>query len=198
MQAIINNLLMRAQAQSAASFVTRWGTVSGYDPDNYAIKATLQPEGIETGFMPLLSPWVGPSWGAFFAPTLGAQVLVLFQEGAAQVPIGSLFAFSAAMPPVSVPSGEALIQHSSGSLLHFDNTGNVTLTANKAMTMNAPSGLTINANVTTNGNIQASGSIADQNAAHGTLGSLRTAYNGHTHSGVQTGAGSTGTTSNPV
>lgn len=204
MQSLINNLLARAGTQSRSSFTARWAVLSAYDPSTFSVKATLQPEDVETGFMPLLSPWVGPNWGAFFAPDLGAQLLVLFQEGGAQAPIGALFAFSTVMPPLAVQSGEMLIQHASGSLLHFDNGGNVTLSAAAAATINAPGGLTINANTTingntqNNGNVQASGSIADLNAAHGSMGSLRAAYDGHTHPGVQTGSGSTGTTSAPV
>lgn len=104
MQALVNNLLMRAAAQAGATFVTRWGVVTGYDPSSYAIKATIQPEDVETGFIPLMSPWVGPNWGAFFGPVEGAQVLILFQEGSDQTPVGAMFAFSTAMPPVSVPS----------------------------------------------------------------------------------------------
>lgn len=199
MNGLLNGLLMRTGAQmGAATFTTRLGLVTAYDPGTYAIKATIQPEDVETGFIPLLSPWVGNQWGAFFAPILGAQILILFQEGNSQVPIGALFLFSTAMPPVQVPSGEMLLQHQSGSLLHFDNSGNVTMTANQAMTLNAPAGCTINANTTingnvqTNGNIQASMDISDLNAAHGSISSLRTAYNGHTHSDPQGG-----TTSGP-
>lgn len=157
MQALINNLMMRAAAQAGATFITRWGVVTGYDPSSYAIKAVIQPEDVETGFIPLMSPWVGPNWGAFFGPVEGAQVLILFQEGSDQTPIGATFAFSTAMPPVSVPSGEMLLQHQSGSLLHFDNGGNVTLTAAQAATINAPAGLTINANTSINGTLHNNG-----------------------------------------
>jgi len=180
MQALINNILMRAAAQAGSTFVARWGVVTGYDPSSYAIKATIQPEDVETGFIPLLSPWVGPQWGAFFGPAEGSQVLILFQEGSDQTPIAALFAFSAAMPPVAVPSGEMLLQHASGSLLHLDNSGNVTLTAAQAATINAPAGLTINAPTTINGNT----------ATHGTLTNNGTNVGGtHTHpvTNVQTG-----------
>jgi len=204
MNHLVNQMMQRMGAQAAGTFTARMGTVSAYDPGNYAIKAVIEPEGVETGFMPLLSPWVGANWGAFFAPEIGAQVLILFQEGSSQVPIAALFAFSTAMPPVAVPSGEMLLQHQSGSLLHFDSGGNVTMTANAAMTLNAPAGCTINANTTingnvqTNGNIQASQNISDQNGAHGSVASLRGAYDGHTHGGVQTGGGNTSTPSATV
>lgn len=204
MQQLLNNLLMRAAAQSGATFITRMGVVSAYDPGAYAIKAVIQPEGVETGYVPLGSPWVGPQWGAFFAPQPGAQVLLLFQEGDAQTPIAATFLFSTQQPPVAVPAGELLLQHASGSLLHFDTAGNVTMTAAQAMTLNAPAGCTINANTTingnvqTNGNIQASQNISDLNGAHGSVSTLRGAYNGHTHGGVQTGSGNTSTPSATV
>jgi phage baseplate assembly protein gpV len=201
MNHLINQMMQRMGAQAAGTFTARMGTVSAYDPGTYAIKAVIEPEGVETGFMPLLSPWVGANWGAFFAPEIGAQVLILFQEGSSQVPIAALFAFSTAMPPVSVPSGEMLLKHQSGSLLHFDSGGNVIVTANAAMTLNAPAGCTVNANMTINGNVQTNGNmlasqdISDQNGAHGTIGALRSAYNGHTHGGVQSGGSNTSTPS---
>ncbi len=204
MNHLLNALMMRTGAQAAGTFTARLATVTAYDPNNYAVKATIQPENVETGYVPLLSPWVGASWGAFFAPVIGVQILLLFQEGSPQVPMAALSMFSAAMPPVAVPSGEMLLQHASGSLLHFDNGGNVTMTAQQSVTINAPSGCTINANTTingnvqTNGNMQASQNISDLNGAHGSIATLRSTYDSHTHGGVQTGSGSTSTPSATV
>ena len=143
MNHLVNQMMQRMGAQAAGTFTARMGTVSAYDPGNYAIKAVIEPEGVETGFMPLLSPWVGANWGAFFAPVIGVQILLLFQEGSPQVPMAALSAFSVAMPPVAVPSGEMLLQHQSGSLLHFDNQGNVTVKASGVLAL---SGATITLN----------------------------------------------------
>ena len=55
--------------------------------------------------------------------------------------------------------------------------------------------ITINGNVTINGTLFTTGDITDANGAHGTLGSLRSAYDTHTHNNVQNGAGVTGTPS---
>lgn len=195
---------MRMQAMTAMQGVvsSRWAVISAYDPNSYAIKANIQPEGTETGWLPILSNWVGPSWGDFAGPLIGMQCLLIFAHGNMQDPIAAGQAWSTQAPPVPVPSGERLIQHSTGSLLHFDNEGNVTMTANQAMTLNAPAGCTINANTTingnvqTNGNIMASQNITDLNGQGGSVATLRTDYNAHTHPDPQ--GGSTGTTSNPA
>jgi uncharacterized protein involved in type VI secretion and phage assembly len=181
--------MMRMQAMTAMQGVitARWGVISAYDPDTYAIKAQIQPEGTETGWLPLLSQWVGPNWGDFSGPLLGMQIQLIFEHGNMQSPVGAGQAWSTQAPPIPVPSGERLIQHASGSLLHFDNAGNVTLTANKAMTMNAPSGLTINAGTQINGNVQTSGTIlaakdiSDNGGSYGTVNSIRQWGDGHTH-----------------
>lgn len=199
-----NQLLQRAAAQGGG-MNARFGQISAYDPDAYAIKAIIQPEGIETGFIPFGSPWVGSEWGAFFGPEIGAQVLVIFQEGSAQVPIGATTIFSTAMPPVAVPSGELLLQHKSGSLMHFGNDGNVVVTADadmtlnaknatvnadEAVTVNAPSGATVNGDTQINGNLMVSGDISDSGGAHGSVATLRDAHNVHDHDvdGVQGGS----------
>ena len=52
-----------ARQSEAGESGTRQGTVTAYDPDNYAVKVQLQPTGEETGWIPLSSPWVGNGWG---------------------------------------------------------------------------------------------------------------------------------------
>ena len=50
----LNNLIaMRAQQAFAGFSGTRQGVITAYDPKEYAIKASLQPTGEETGWIPL-------------------------------------------------------------------------------------------------------------------------------------------------
>ena len=195
---LMNQMMQRMAAQASGTFVARMATISAYDPSNYAVKAVIEPESVETGFVPLLSPWVGPSWGAFFAPILGAQVLLLFQEGSPQVPVAALFAFSMAMPPIAVASGEMLLQHQSGSLLHFDNGGSVTLNSNADLTANVGGNLT--ATVTGTAVIKAA-AIKLQNAGTALLNLLNSAFSvwaaAHVHSNGNGGANTGAPTSTP-
>ena len=199
---------MRAQ-QSMGSFAgTRQGLISAYDPKEYAIKVSLQPTGEETGWIPLGTPWAGNGFGFAAGPMIGAEVEVDFDSGTIGVGMaGSQFYNNEDRCP-GPPSGELWIVHQSGSLLKFLNSGAVviqdksgtvfSLNGNGTSTHTASNGMTINANMQNNGNFQSSGSVKDQNGAHGSLGDLRIKYNGHKHSGVQTGSGTTNTTDSPT
>lgn len=178
---------LQAALLNAQTVKAKIGVVTSYNPDKYQAKVELQPEGLLTGWLPISSQWVGTSWGCFMPPAIGQHVRVEFVEGLLDAGVITGMLFSNAFPPVAVPAGEMLLQHASGSLLHFDNAGNVEVTANKAMTLNAPSGFTFNGDSQFNGNVQASGTIADLNAAHGTIGDLRTAHNDHDHTDPQGG-----------
>lgn len=187
-----NGLNRAAQLQAAlinAQIVkVKIGEVTSYNPDKYQAKVKLQPEGLLTGWLPISSQWVGASWGCFMPPAIGQHVRVEFLDGQIDVGIITGMQFSNAFPPVSVPAGEMLMQHKSGSLMHFDNAGNVIQTAAQGMTFNAPAGFTFNGNSQFNGNVQSSGSMADLNAAHGTVGDLRNAHNDHNHADPQGGS----------
>ncbi|HHL2824786.1 TPA: phage baseplate assembly protein V [Citrobacter murliniae] len=205
----LNNLMaMRAQQAFAAFSGTRQGVITAYDPKEYAIKAELQPTGEETGWLPLGTPWGGNGWGFAAGPMIGAEVQIDFDSGTIGVGMaGSQFYNNEDRCP-GPPSGELWIVHQSGSILKFLNSGAVIIQdkAGTAINLNgdgtrtdtASGGLTVIANVQNNGNFKSSGSITDQNGAHGSLGDLRVKYNGHKHSGVQSGGSSTNTTDSPT
>lgn len=205
----LNNLIaMRAQQAFAGFSGTRQGVITAYDPKEYAIKASLQPTGEETGWIPLGTPWAGNGWGFAAGPMIGAEVQIDFDSGTIGVGMaGGQFYNNEDRSP-GPPSGELWIVHQSGSMLKFLNSGAVviqdksgtvfSLNGNGTSTHTASNGMTINANMQNNGNFQSSGSVKDQNGAHGSLGDLRIKYNGHKHSGVQTGSGATNTTDSPT
>lgn len=87
----------------------RTGIVSSYDPDAYAIKARLQPDDIETGWMPILVLMAGKGWGVYAAPDNGDQCLMLFQEGDPTVGLCIGFLPSDEDKPPRVETGEIML-----------------------------------------------------------------------------------------
>lgn len=203
----LNNLIaMRAQQAFAGFSGTRQGIITAYDPDEYAIKVEIQPTGEETGWIPLETPWAGSGWGFAAGPMMGAEVKIDFDSGTIGVGMGGGQFYNNEDRCPGPPSGELWIVHQSGSMLKFLNSGKVVIqdgagtsinlngdgtrtdSASGAVTQTASGGMTIVANIQNNGNFQSSGSIADMNGAHGTMNTIRTTYNGHTHH--ENGAGS--------
>lgn len=163
MQALRGNLGMLARmAARGALAAPRLGLVSSYDPDNYAVKVKLQPppdEGpeLETGWLPLWSPWVGNQWGLYCPPQVDDQVLVLFEEGDVRrgVCLGALY--SEEEKPLSVPSKEFWLVHEQGSYLKFTNDGNVQIHSNKDLIATCDGGL--QATVSGDANVHVNGTI---------------------------------------
>lgn len=133
---------MRQEAQRATADLTlpRAGVVTNYDPARHSARVMLQPEGIMTGYLPVVEPWVGNGWGMFAPPSPGQVVNVHFHQGGKEAGyiVGGFY--SAKTKPLSVPAGEFWLVHKSGSFLKFHNDGSVEATAHTNMTLNAPNG----------------------------------------------------------
>lgn len=155
--------------------VARFGLVSSFDPAAYAARILLQPENVLTGWLPVLSLWVGAGWGLAAPLVPGAQVLVIAQEGDAEQGVVMGAIWSAVDQPLAAPAGELWLQHQSGSFVKLLNNGTIALQASQ---------------VNLTGNLVVSGDISDQAGAHGTVAALRQAYDQHVHSTPQ--GGSTG------
>lgn len=178
MERFLNMVKARAGGLDGLAGVARFGLVTSFDPNTYAARVMIQPENILSGWLPVLSNWVGNGWGLVAPLTPGDQVLVLSQEAESEhgVIIGSVW--SSVDKPLSVPSGELWLQHQSGSFIKLSNNGTIAMQASQ---------------VTITGNLIVSGDISDQNAAHGTVAKLRSAHDSHTHPDPQ--GGNTGTPS---
>lgn len=209
MDAFRSNVAMIAQMAAAGVAKPRLGLVSSYDPTAYAVKVKLQPAPaddpeLETGWMPIWSPWVGNQWGLYCPPQVGDQVLVLFEEGDVErgVCIGGLFS-DVDRPLSGVPSKEFWLVHESGSSLKFTNDGSVALNVQKDLTATVAGNATVNvtgdinsqaANWTHTGPLHVTGDInCDQTVTATTdvVGGGKS-LKSHTHSGVTTGTGDTG------
>ena len=124
---------------------TRLGTISSYDPAHFAVKVMLQPGGVETGWIPLGSPWVGNGWGAFFAPAIGESVEVEFQEGGLDAAVVSMRFFNDVDRPLPVPAGEGWLVHASGSALKLHNDGSVEVLVKTDLHVTAAGAVTVKA-----------------------------------------------------
>ncbi|MDE8344807.1 MAG: phage baseplate assembly protein V [Acidocella sp.] len=175
METMWNLVKARANGLDGMAGVLRFGLVTSFDPSSYAARVLIQPENVLSGWLPVMSAWVGPGWGMAAPVVPGAQVVVLAQEGDAEqgVVIGAVW--SAVDQPMAAPAGEVWLQHQTGSYFKLHNDGTITL---QAQTVNIA------------GNLMVSGDISDQGGAHGSLAGLRAAYDGHVHvvlSGGETG-----------
>jgi phage baseplate assembly protein gpV len=133
---------------------------------------TLQPEGVVTGWLPVLSAWVGAGWGMACPPSPGDQVMVLAREGQSDSGVIVGRAWSDQARAVAPPVGELWLVHASGSFVKLVGDGTIRI----------------------QGDLHVQGDVYD---SHGSLDRLRRAYNGHDHGNVQNGGGVTTATLEP-
>lgn len=152
MRHLLNAQKSSAQQATQGRAATRHGIVTSYDPNTYAVKVTLQPDNVVTGWIPLKSAWVGSGWGLFCPPSIGDAVEVDFQEYDGGVGSVGLRFFNDVDRPLPCPSGEFWLVHKSGSLLKFSNNGNVQLHSAGDLSASVAG----NANVAVIGNINSS------------------------------------------
>lgn len=176
-----NTVAARAAALDGLSAQARFGLVASFDSTNYAARIRLQPEDVLTGWLPVLTQWVGAGWGMATPLSPGDQVLVLAQEGDAEQAVVIGRVWSSVDPPPTAPVGELWLVHKTGSSLKLQNDGTMAITA---------------PTVTISGDLHVSGEVQDLGGAHGTLDALRQAYDRHVHDDPQ--GGQTGPTSVPV
>jgi phage baseplate assembly protein gpV len=223
MNQLVNHMMLAFNRSQMNVGYAHLGIISSVDAVNYSVKVLLQPEEIETGFIPYCTPvygWVAP-------PSGGEQCLVLFERGNNNVPIGALLLYwdNARAPGVSSPgdtaAGEMLLRHSSGSYVKLNNDGKVLVNGQVEIDVTAPKlvitiagevdltvGGDLNATVTGDANIQGATVNVTGNKVFLGDGSapssltffdeLKAYIDGHTHDGVTTGSGTTGSPTAPL
>lgn len=187
MNQVLNEVKKLAQSHQIAYM--RVGTVASYDPSNYTVKVTLQPEGATTGWMPLVSAWVGNGWGMFSPPSIGDQIEVQFHDGDFDAGVACQRFFNDQARPLSVQPGEFWLVHKSGSFIKLLADGSI---SSKGI-WNHQGDLNVTGNESVSGNVTAGGTVTAPNV----VGTTNVTFGGksgiaHTHSGVQTGPGNTG------
>jgi hypothetical protein len=170
MDRILNAFKAQANAVMHGQAQPRFGTVSSVDSNSGTARVAFQPEGVLSGWIPILYPWVGAGWGMVCPPAPGDQVLVLAQEGHAEHGVIAGRVFSNQQHPPEVPSGEFWLVHSSGSFLKLLNDGTVRV----------------------GGSLYVSGDVYD---SQGSLSRLRGHYDCHVHTDSR--GGPTSETSQP-
>jgi phage baseplate assembly protein V len=156
-----NAMFAAAERSQSAIAKPRLGLVSGYDPNMYMVKVLLQPENVETGWLPLGSPMVGNQFGIFGGPAIGDQVEVQFPDGDLSSGIVSMRFFNDQARPLAVPSGEVWIVHKSGSFLKLHNDGSIEMNAAAGISYTG-TGHAFHGPVTMDKTLQATGQITGQ------------------------------------
>ena len=100
-----------AQMAAAGFAHAKIGWVSSYDPDAYLVKVLLQPEGTETGWLPIVTAMAGAGFGVYYGPHAdpgagGDQAVIIFQEGDATSGICIGFLPNDIETPPHVATGE--------------------------------------------------------------------------------------------
>src|SRR3984957_2490109 len=106
MERFLNTIKAHAEALDSGAGQPRFGVVTSVDTNSACARVTLQPEGVLSGWLPILSPWVGAGWGLICLPSPGDQVMVLSQEGNAEHGVILGAAFSTVQLPPAAPVGE--------------------------------------------------------------------------------------------
>jgi len=166
MERFVNAMKSHAAALDRATGQARFGVVTSVDPARSAARVALQPEGVVTGWLPVLSAWVGAGWGMACPPAPGDQVLVLAQEGDSDHGVIVGRAWSDQARAVAAPVGELWLVHATGSFVKLCNDGSIQM----------------------QGDLRVAGDVYDR---HGSLDRLRRHYDAHTHDDPQGGAVST-------
>lgn len=170
MERALNAIKAHASALVQTAGQPRFGTVTSVDPDSGTAKVALQPEGVLSGWLPIMCPWAGSGWGMVCPPSPGDQVLVLAQEGHTEHGVIAGRVFSVSQRPPAAAIGELWLVHSSGSYIKLLNDGTVRI----------------------GGDLHVAGDVYD---AEGPMSRLRGHYDAHTHTAPLGGV--TTTTSQP-
>ncbi len=162
MDRFLNTIKAHASALDRGAGQPRFGTVTSVDPSRPAARVALQPENVMTGWLPVLSPWVGNGWGLACVPSPGDQVLVIAQEGDSDhgVIVGRAWSDQSRTP--QAPVGELWLVHQTGSFLKLCNDGTIQM----------------------QGDLHVAGDVYDR---YGCLNRLRQHYDAHTHTDPQGG-----------
>lgn len=126
----------------------RCGLVTSFNPATYRAQVQLQPDGQLSGWLPVLSQWVGAGWGMVAPLQAGDQVLVLPEgnDPAQGVIVGRYYS-DVDTPPTGEAAGEFWLVHETGSKIAMKADGSVSiLTA--TLNIAAPGGGDATVNIT--------------------------------------------------
>jgi phage baseplate assembly protein gpV len=196
------NQILSAHQATALAAAPRYAIVDRYDPNSHRAAVVLAPsaDGMNplTGYMPVLTGYMGNGWGVVAPLQKGDQVVVLFVQNHPDqgVILGRIYD-QPHVPPMRADgkgsqAGEIILVHASGSRIQVTNDQKVLINGQIEIDVTAP---TINVTATKAVNVTAPeiniGSSGESlqtlmtKSAHDLLAS-------HTHPGVASGGGNTG------
>ncbi len=190
MSALANAMRLQAQLAGNTEAKPRKGIISSYNPNTHSVKVRIQPNDDETGWLSLAAAAVGNDWGVIFAPSIGDQVDVHFEEGDANSGFVCSRFFDDQDRPMAVPSGEFWMVHKTGSFLKFTSDGKISVNGSAEIDVTTPV-----VNIVASGAANVTAPQINLGASGSSLLSVLTStfatlYNSHTHksngSGVQT------------
>ncbi len=166
----VETIKLHAAMQSASLGQARHGVVTSVDPVAHAVKVTIQPEGLETGWIP--DGAIAAAGLKIACPSeIGTQVLVVPVEGDAEHPIVVARVFDvAATAPISPATGR---QVQPGEIGFFQSNGNYFHLAKDGLHIKGS--LSVDGSVIVSGDVTGSGVSLAQ----------------HRHGGVQSGNANT-------
>lgn len=188
MREILNAARREAIQAMAEHANTRLGIVRSYDKGNYAVRVEIQPEGNLTGWIPLLSPWVGNGWGMFCPPSIGDLVELEFQESDHDAAMSCMRFFNDKNRPLPVASGEFWLVHKTGSHIKLQNNGKVVINGQVGIDATGP---VINITATASVNVIAPAinlSAAGQSLKKIITEAFIAFFNNHTHTSSPSGS----------
>ena len=133
-QKFINSIKMWANMSTQGTALTSLGVVNAFDPNTYQVQvllhaATDSAPALQTGWIPLATPWSGNGWGMFCPAKTGDLILVHFQDGSLQNPIAGMRLYFDGAQALNVPSGEFWLVHETGSYLKLTNDGKISISS---------------------------------------------------------------------
>jgi phage baseplate assembly protein gpV len=127
-----NEILSVVERWWASRYSERHGLVTSYDPDKHLAKVTFQPEGQESGWLPIETGHIGNGFGIAIGLTpgdgksTGDQVIVRYQEGDFESGKIVQRVHSDEDKPPRVESGEMVFWHEKGAKIFFAKDGSLT------------------------------------------------------------------------
>jgi phage gp45-like len=188
-----NAMRLAAERLNALRALTRFGIVDRYDPATHRARVVLQPsaDGATpmTGYLPVLTHWLGNGWGAAGPVQKGDQVLVVFAQDHADsgVIVGRLFDTKHPPPLRSdgepAAAGELVLVHQSGSRLQLTNDRKILVNGALELDLTAPTIV-----ITASQSVAVTAPAVTISAQGQTVETLLTAaaaqlFNSHTHPG---------------
>jgi phage baseplate assembly protein gpV len=133
---LLNLIRREIERFHASRYTERHGLVTSYDPDKHLAKVTFQPEGQESGWLPVETNHMGDGYGILIGLTpghgkgdgsknAGDQVIIRYQEGDFESGKIVKVVHSDQDKPPRVEAGEMLIKHKSGSSISWNKDGEI-------------------------------------------------------------------------